>query len=98
MWIQNAITGLCARVCGRWRFGSTLQSTACAPPTGAPPPSKAPHVATAPGSEHGLLDGVLGLIERRKHPIAVDVQLSSMPVGARLEVRLVAERARHQPY
>ena len=38
-------------------------------------------VAAAPRPQERLLHRVLGLVERREHPVAVDVQLAAVPLG-----------------
>jgi hypothetical protein len=43
-----------------------------------------------PRSEQRLLEGVLGVLNRAKHPVAVGVELPSMPRHQQLEGRLVA--------
>ena len=42
-------------------------------------------VARAPGPEEGLLHGVLGVVVRREHAVAVHVQLAPVPLEGRLE-------------
>ncbi len=47
-------------------------------------------VQAAPGPDHGLLQGVLGLIERAEHPVTVQVQRPAMRRDHRTESRIVA--------
>ena len=42
-------------------------------------------VAAPPRPEERLLHGVLGLVERGEHPVAVDVELAPVPLGERGE-------------
>ena len=42
-----------------------------------------------PRPEEGLLDGILGFLERREHPVTVDVQLATVTRGQRFEGRVV---------
>ena len=42
-------------------------------------------LAAPPGAEERLLHGVLGLVERGEHAVAVDVQLAPMALGERRE-------------
>ena len=48
-------------------------------------------VAGAPGPKERLLHGILGLVERGEHPVAVDVQLAPMALDERREGPLVAK-------
>jgi hypothetical protein len=43
----------------------------------------------SPGAQEGLLHGVLGVLERSQHPVAVHVQLSPVPLRQAREHRLV---------
>jgi hypothetical protein len=45
--------------------------------------------APPPGAQEGLLDQVLGLLERAEHPVAVDVQLAAVAPDQLGERRLV---------
>ena len=48
--------------------------------------------APAPGAQEGLLDDVLGVLERAQHPVAVDLKLAPVAVERRGERGLVARR------
>ena len=47
-------------------------------------------LAPAPRAQERLLHGVLGLLERAEHPVAVHVQLAPVALGERVERRFVA--------
>jgi hypothetical protein len=51
--------------------------------------------AAAPRAQQRLLDEVLGLLEGAEHPVAVDVQLAAMALGARGELCFGAGHAAH---
>jgi hypothetical protein len=51
-------------------------------------------LAAAPGAEEGVLDGVLGVLERAEHPVGVHLQLGAMPFDERRERGGVAARRR----
>src|SRR5437763_1438584 len=40
---------------------------------------------TSPGCHHGVLQRVLGVLERAEHPVAVHLQLTAVRLGQRLE-------------
>src|SRR5262249_1434732 len=46
--------------------------------------------AGTPGSCEHLLDMVFGLVERSKHPVAVQVQLAPVPANDVVEVQVMA--------
>lgn len=43
-----------------------------------------------PGAKHGLLDHVLGVVHRPQHPVAMNLQLSSIALGQGGKGHLVA--------
>jgi hypothetical protein len=52
----------------------------------------------APGRDQRLLNGVLRVLDRAEHPVAVHLQLGAMPADQTLEGRFVAAaRAGQQP-
>ena len=46
-------------------------------------------LSVAPGAEEGVLEGVLCVVERPEHPVAVDQQLAAVPLGESGEGGLV---------
>ena len=60
------------------------------------PERRAPVVrlAAAPGAEEGVLDGVLGVLERAEHPVGVHLELGAMPFDELRERGGVAARRR----
>jgi hypothetical protein len=51
-------------------------------------------LAAPPGTQHGLLHQVLGVLEGADHPVAVHLQLPPVPLGQRGERGLVTGRGR----
>ena len=51
-------------------------------------------LAAAPGAEEGVLDCVLGVLERAEHPVGVHLQLGAMPFDERRKRSGVAPRRR----